>query len=132
MTRQLVTRPTVLPTSVSSVETTPRLVLNPILVPNSVVPTFVPHFVTTRHLVLDPITVPTSVVPTFVPHFVTTRHLVLNPIFVPTVTPRTSSIHPTCCLHALDWTVLEPAASVATVVPLVHMQGQSANLCSSA
>ena len=31
----------------------------------------------------------------------------------------------------LDWTVLEPAASLATVLPLAPMEDQSTNLCSS-
>ena len=33
--------------------------------------------------------------------------------------------------HALIWTVLEPAASVATVLPHAPMQDHSTNLCSS-
>ena len=52
---------------------------------------------------------------------------------VPIVVPIFSSAHLTlkCCLRALDWTVLEQVASVATVVPRVPMQGRSTNLCSS-
>ena len=49
------------------------------------------------------------------------------------LTTHTSSAYPALehCLRALDWTVLEQVASVAPVVPLVPMQGQSTNPCSS-
>ena len=92
------------------------------------------NFETVRHLVLNPTLDCMSIIsnPIFVPfvpnvmpisvscnlvHFAVPHHR---------LTTRTSSNHQTLkwSSHALDWTVLEQVASVATVVPLVPMQGQ--------
>ena len=70
---------------------------------------------------------PHSIVPTFV----AIRQLVLHPILSFVVPVISNHLTLKCFPYELNWTVLEPAASMATVVPLVPMQDHSANMCFS-